>query len=98
PQCSVVGAALIGGGEKLADRDELGLTVPVVAGDASRSDPEAVLVEALARFKPDAVVDLADEPVVDARTRLRLAARALTAGSRSPTPVATPPATTSKTP
>jgi cyclic 2,3-diphosphoglycerate synthase len=71
----VVGAALLGGGEKLAGVvPDLG--VPVVTADT----PDAALDEALRRFTPDVVVDLSDEPVVDGCTRLRLAARALAAG------------------
>ena len=42
--------------------------------------PDAALLEGLTRFAPDLVVDLSDQPVVDARTRMRLAARALAAG------------------
>ena len=70
----VVGAVLLGGGEKLAGPLEVG--VPVVeattAGEA--------LAAGLARFEPELVVDLSDEPVVDARSRLRLASQALLAG------------------
>ena len=70
----VVGAVLLGGGEKLAGPLEVG--VPVVeaatAGEA--------LAAGLARFDPDLVFDLSDEPVVDARSRLRLASQALLAG------------------
>ncbi len=70
----MVGAALLGGGEKLAGPLEVG--VPVVTA-ATVDDALAV---GLAQFAPDLVFDLSDEPVVDARTRLRLAARALHAG------------------
>ncbi|MDQ3895669.1 MAG: 2,3-diphosphoglycerate synthetase, partial [Actinomycetota bacterium] len=64
----VVAAVLLGGGEKLAGRLEIG--VPVVDD----------LATGLARFDPDLVFDLSDEPVVDARTRLRLASEVLLAG------------------
>ena len=64
----VVGAVLLGGGEKLAGRPEVG--VPVVDD----------LETGLRRFTPDLVFDLSDEPVVDARTRLRLASKVLVAG------------------
>jgi cyclic 2,3-diphosphoglycerate synthetase len=74
PGCQVVGASLLGGTEKLVAPPDLG--VPVVSGDT----PDEALVAALSHFRPDVVIDLADEPVVDARTRLRLAARALAAG------------------
>jgi len=74
PHGEVVGAALLGGGEKLAGPLELG--IPVIDGPT----PDQALVDALARFAPDLVFDLSDEPVVDARSRLRLASRALLAG------------------
>jgi cyclic 2,3-diphosphoglycerate synthetase len=64
----VAGAVLLGGGEKLAGPLEVG--VPVVD----------TLPEGLDRFAPDLVYDLSDEPVVDARSRLRLAAHSLLAG------------------
>ena len=74
---SVVGAVLLGGTEKLADPTSLpDLGVPVVGGPT----PDAALLAGLARFAPDLVVDLADQPVVDARTRMRLAARTLATG------------------
>jgi len=74
PHGEVVGAALLGGGEKLAGPLEIG--IPVVDGPT----PDQALVDALARFAPDLVFDLSDEPAVDARSRLRLASRALLAG------------------
>jgi cyclic 2,3-diphosphoglycerate synthetase len=74
PGAEVVGAALLGGGEKLAGLLEVG--VPVVEG----ATPDLALAAGLARFAPDLVFDLSDEPVVDARSRLRLAARGLLAG------------------
>jgi cyclic 2,3-diphosphoglycerate synthase len=70
----VVGAALLGGGEKLAGTPEVG--VPVVGGPS----PGDALAAGLARFTPELVFDLSDDPVVDARSRLRLAAQALLAG------------------
>lgn len=80
PGSSVVGAALLGGSEKLtaADQRELAerLGVPVAtAGGAAEA-----LVAGLAAAKPDLVFDLSDEPVLDARTRLGLVARSLEAG------------------
>lgn len=74
PGADVAGAALLGGGEKLAGPLEVG--VPVVDG----ATPLDALVAGLARFTPDLVYDLSDEPVVDARLRLRLASQALLAG------------------
>lgn len=73
----VVGAALIGGSEKLAGNGAVDLGTPVVEGD----DADDALQQGLSRFRPDLVVDLSDEPVVDARTRLRLAARVLASGA-----------------
>jgi cyclic 2,3-diphosphoglycerate synthetase len=74
PGADVAGAALLGGGEKLAGPLEVG--VPVVGGLTALD----ALVAGLARFTPDLVYDLSDEPVVDARLRLRLASQALLAG------------------
>ncbi|HET7489316.1 MAG TPA: hypothetical protein VFJ85_15400 [Acidimicrobiales bacterium] len=76
PGATVAGAALLGGVEKVGIAG-FALDVPVVTGES----PEAALVAGLERFRPDLVVDLSDEPVVDARLRLRLAARALAAGA-----------------
>jgi cyclic 2,3-diphosphoglycerate synthetase len=70
----VVAAVLLGGGEKLAGPLEVG--VPVVEG----ATQAMALAHGLERFAPDLVVDLSDEPVVDARSRLRLASQALLAG------------------
>jgi cyclic 2,3-diphosphoglycerate synthase len=64
----VVGAFLVGGTEKLRGGDEYG--VPVVHE----------LDEALARFAPDVVVDLSDEPVLGPRERFRLASQVLARG------------------
>ena len=83
PGADVVGAALLGGGEKLAINlsgnlaDDLGLGLPVVRGDGCH----AALAEGLRRFRPDVVVDLSDEPVLDPRQRMELAARSLVAGA-----------------
>ena len=73
----VVGAVLLGGSEKLPAGGVPELGVPVVSGET----PDAALEEGLRRFQPDLVVDLSDEPVVDGRMRLRLAARTLAAGA-----------------
>jgi cyclic 2,3-diphosphoglycerate synthase len=64
----VAGAVLLGGEEKL--RGELDYGVPLYR----------TLAEGLAEVQPDAVVDLSDEPVVDARRRFRLASHVLAAG------------------
>jgi cyclic 2,3-diphosphoglycerate synthase len=72
----VAGAALLGGGEKLPAGGLPDIGVPVVTG----STPDEALQEGLRVFAPELVVDLSDEPVVDGRTRLRLAARTLAYG------------------
>lgn len=64
----VVGALLVGGVEKLRGDDDYG--VPVVDD----------LDEALARFEPEVVLDLSDEPVLGPRERFRLASRVLARG------------------
>ncbi|MGH9178525.1 MAG: 2,3-diphosphoglycerate synthetase [Acidimicrobiales bacterium] len=75
PGAIVAGAALVGGSEKVgASWPDLG--VRMVTGDS----PDQALLTGLAAVEPDLVVDLADEPVMEPRTRLRLVARALAAG------------------
>ena len=64
----VVGAVLLGGGEKLREPPDYG--VPL----------HADLAAGLESACPDVVVDLSDEPVVDPRSRFRLASRTLAAG------------------
>lgn len=81
PGTKVVGAALLGGSEKLmsagaTEQLEVELGLPVVTGASA----DEALVAGLATARPDLVYDLADEPVLDARTRLRLVARVLAAG------------------
>ena len=76
PGCQVVGAAFLGGAEKLRAAGLPDVGVELVGG----SDADEALTNALARFAPDLVVDLADQPVVDPRTRMRLAARTIAAG------------------
>ncbi|HEY7604685.1 MAG TPA: hypothetical protein VH760_10525 [Gaiellaceae bacterium] len=63
-----VAAVLVGGTEKLRGGEEYGL--PLVSG----------LEQAIAAHRPEAVVDLSDEPVLGPRERLGLASRALAAG------------------
>ena len=75
PGATVAGAVMLGGGEKAgASWPDLG--VRLVAGDT----PDQALINGLAAFGPDLVYDLSDEPVLDARTRLRLVARTLARG------------------
>ena len=75
PGCTVVGAVLLAAGEKAGPGD-FDLGVDVVDGPT----PDDALAEGLRRFAPDLVFDMADEPVLDARARLRLASRVLAAG------------------
>ncbi len=72
-ECDVVGAALLGGGEKLRADVPADYGVTTVTGPS----PLAALLEGLERFPADEVVDLSDAPVVDARSRMLLAAHAL---------------------
>jgi cyclic 2,3-diphosphoglycerate synthase len=65
---TVLGAVLMGGTEKIRGGEDYG--VPLDDG----------LEEGLERTGAEIVVDLSDEPVLDARRRLRLASRALAAG------------------
>ena len=75
PGSTVVGAAMLGGTEKVGPAlPDLG--VAVVTGDTA----ESALAVGLSRFAPDLVFDLSDEPVLDGRSRLRLVARTLAAG------------------
>lgn len=75
---TIVGAALLGGMEKLpegAGPAHYGVD-DWVRGEA----PLGALLAALQRFAPDEVVDLSDQPIVDPRSRMRLAAFALARG------------------
>jgi cyclic 2,3-diphosphoglycerate synthetase len=73
----VVGAVLVGGREKLPAGGELSLAgVEVTSG----TDAVAALVERLEELRPDAVMDLSDEPVLDYRRRHLLAAVSLGRG------------------
>ena len=76
PDCDVVGAAVLGGGEKLRADVRADYGVTTVTG----STPLAALLEGIDRFRVDEVVDLSDAPVVDARSRMLLAAHALRRG------------------
>ncbi|MGI8809064.1 MAG: 2,3-diphosphoglycerate synthetase [Acidimicrobiales bacterium] len=67
---------MLGGTEKVGS-DVADYGVDVVSGDS----PDAALRAGIAAHHPDLVFDLSDEPVLDARLRLRLAARALAAGA-----------------
>ncbi|HET9243193.1 MAG TPA: 2,3-diphosphoglycerate synthetase [Gaiella sp.] len=65
----VVAAVLVGGTEKLRDHS-MDIGVPL----------EVSLEEAVARHRPDVVVDLSDEPVLTPPERFALASRALALG------------------
>lgn len=72
----VVTAAFVGGTEKVdAGQDDV-YGVPVVRGETA----EAALAAAIERYRPHAVVDLSDEPVLTADDRFRLASIALAHG------------------
>lgn len=75
---TVVGACLLGGTEKL--QAALGAEDLGVDGHVTGEGPLAALLAGLDRFAPDEVVDLSDQPVLDARTRCRLAAHSLARG------------------
>jgi cyclic 2,3-diphosphoglycerate synthase len=70
---TVVGAALLGGTEKLATATPDFGVPRTVSGET----PLAALLGAVEAFGPDEVVDLSDQPVLDARTRMLLAAHSL---------------------
>ena len=67
----VIAAVMLGGGEKLSGPIALG-DLPIVE---SESQLEAVR-RGLDEFTPDVVIDLSDQPVIDARGRNRLIALA----------------------
>jgi len=72
----VAAAVFLGGGEKLSGPMELGV-LPIVAGASQRE----ALERAIASFSPEVVVDLSDDPVVDATARSLLASVALLHGA-----------------
>ncbi|HEX2236201.1 MAG TPA: 2,3-diphosphoglycerate synthetase [Actinomycetota bacterium] len=84
-----VGAVLAGGGEKLPPGGLVLARAPVLGG----ADPVAALVSALREHRPDAVVDLSDEPVLDYRRRHLFASVTLAEGVeyRGPDFVFSPP-------
>lgn len=73
----MVAALLVGGTEKLRPDEaiEVGAPVLVVRGDRMSS-----LAHAIARYGPEGVLDLSDEPVLGYRERMDLVAVALSAG------------------
>jgi len=75
----VVAALLLGGTEKLP-RDRLPDYGPGIELVGIIGDPATSLPDVIASHRVDLVVDLSDQPIVDARSRMRLAAHALAAG------------------
>src|SRR5581483_11315665 len=79
----VVGAALLGGTEKIEWTQGPAGPAPGEYGVADLvvgPSPLAALLAGIERFDPDEVVDLSDQPVVDARSRMLLAACSLAVG------------------
>ena len=74
----VVEALLVGGTEKIAASGLPDLGVPVGAADGSVAE---ALAAAIDRLRPDAVLDLSDEPVLGYRERFELAAVSLVRGT-----------------
>jgi cyclic 2,3-diphosphoglycerate synthetase len=75
----VVACLLVGGTEKLPAKGGLDVGVPV---DPAGGDLAAPLRDALRRHRPDAVLDLSDEPVLGEPERAVVAAVTLAAGLR----------------
>jgi cyclic 2,3-diphosphoglycerate synthetase len=82
PGRKVVAAILIGGTEKIGTPQDVqrGLPVPVVLPTTSSSPPISDIVKAIRLHKPDVVVDLSDEPVVNYQKRLRMASAIVAEG------------------
>jgi len=74
----VLAALVVGGTEKLpADhRLDVGAFETIGAG----GDPRRALADAIDRLRPDGILDLSDEPVLDYRRRMELVAVALARG------------------
>jgi cyclic 2,3-diphosphoglycerate synthetase len=78
----VIAAVLIGGTEKIGTPQDVqrGLPIPVVLPASSASPPIRDIVKAVRLYKPDVVVDLSDEPVVNNQKRLRIASAIVAEG------------------
>jgi cyclic 2,3-diphosphoglycerate synthetase len=74
----VMAALVVGGREKLPSDRRVDLGSAVVL--ESEGDPRAALAEAIDRLHPEAILDLADEPVLDYRRRMELIGVALARG------------------
>jgi cyclic 2,3-diphosphoglycerate synthetase len=72
----VLAAVFAGGTEKLGEGRSEDIGVPVVRADTV----DEALLQAIGSWRPDAVIDLSDEPVVTSADRFRLAGLALRAG------------------
>lgn len=75
----VIAALFVGGTEKVAASGEIDLGVTVLAGGG---DPADALARAIDEYRPDAVLDLSDEPILGYRERMLLAAVTLARGVR----------------
>ena len=75
----VIAALFVGGTEKVAASGEIDLGVPVLAGG---EDAAAALARAIDDHRPDAILDLSDEPILGYRERMLLAAVTLSRGVR----------------
>ena len=71
----IVAAVFLGGGEKLAGPLSLG-TIPIVDGETQRD----ALDHAIASYTPEVVIDMSDDPVVNAPERFLLASVSLARG------------------
>lgn len=70
----VIGAVMVGGKEKLP-KDGVGDYAGIKVRTAG--EPRQLLDQAIQELRPDAVIDLSDEPVLDYRRRMEMAAIAL---------------------
>lgn len=78
-----VAALLLGGTEKVAGHGaviDVGVPAEWVERPGDRLSAATALRRMLDRERPDLVVDLSDEPVLDARSRMHLVSHALAAG------------------
>lgn len=75
----VVACLLVGGSEKLGVERTLDIGIAV---EEAGSDLRAAVAEAVARHRPQVVLDLSDEPVLGYRERMAVAAAVLVAGVR----------------
>jgi cyclic 2,3-diphosphoglycerate synthase len=74
----IVAALVVGGGEKIGPAGVRDLGVPTLPSAAS--GPASSLAAAIERLRPEAVLDLSDEPVLGYRERMEMASVALVRG------------------